>query len=409
MQKDSRIKHILRHLSHLSESGDENDIDAIIPGLNTLTEQLHIHSGKDKRTDERTNAFLDVLSRYTVMDFSGKGDIGGKRDEIDAIAAGFDAMTEAIRISYEILKKDKAQNINLTEDVEDYAILLLDPNGVITNWNKGAREIKGYTAKEAIGNNFKIFYTAEDQESGKPQTMLDKAIKYGKAKDEGYRQRKDGTLFWGSIVITTLRNKDNEVIGFTKVTRDLSELKGKEDRLRLRASQLEATNKELESFTYSVSHDLRAPLRAVHGYSQMLIEDYNNKLDDEGNRILNVIMSNAKMMGKLIDDLLAFSRLGRTELNKTNLNLNELVNGVVTNLNELENHNAHITIDPLPNIYADQNLITQVFLNLISNAVKYSSKKENPRIRIGTVNTEKGQAFFVSDNGAGFDMEFYDK
>lgn len=418
MNSDLRIKRILEKLSGFSEFGcpvsgpisnQEDDVDAILAGLNTIGEHLYSSFKKSRDNQARIDALINLLLKYTRGDFSERAPYSSNRDEIDAIAAGLNSMVEEIEISSEELRKSKDLYHNMIDGVVDYAIILLDPNGVIANWNMGAEKLKGYAAEEVIGNNISIFYTEHDRISGKPGEMLDRARKQGKAMDEGYRLRKDGTTFWGNIVITALRNKNNEIMGFTKITRDLSEIKEKEERLRLRASQLEATNKELESFSYSVSHDLRAPLRAVHGYSQMLIEDFGDKLDEEGNRIINIIMSNARMMGKLIDDLLAFSRMGRKKLNSAKLDLNELVNSVISSFNEFEDHNADITVDPLPEIYADYNLMTQVFFNLISNAVKFSSKVDKPTVQIGSLETDNELTFFVRDNGAGFDMRYYDK
>ncbi|MEX0772191.1 MAG: ATP-binding protein [Balneolales bacterium] len=177
----------------------------------------------------------------------------------------------------------------------------------------------------------------------------------------------------------------------------------------IKADQLEAANNELESFTYSVSHDLRTPLRAIHGYSQVLFEDCSDNLNGECRRALKAIMHNAKKMGQLIDELLTFSRLGRKELNKSTLNTRELVESVTSKFEELQNERAELVIHPLPPIYADQTLMGLVFQNLISNAIKYSSKKELTRIEIGVTETDKGQAYFVKDNGAGFDMAYYEK
>jgi len=184
----------------------------------------------------------------------------------------------------------------------------------------------------------------------------------------------------------------------------------KKDALRAAAeAQLQATNKELEAFSYSVSHDLRAPLRAVHGYAQMINEDYETALDDEGRRILEAIKSNAKKMGTLIDDLLAFSRLGRKEVQKTKIDLDVLVKEVVADINSSITHHAKIIIGNFYSVQGDYSLLHQVIFNLVSNAVKYSSKKENPVIEISSENKEGKYIFYVKDNGAGFDMNYAGK
>lgn len=173
--------------------------------------------------------------------------------------------------------------------------------------------------------------------------------------------------------------------------------------------ELKNTNKELEAFSYSVSHDLRAPLRAVNGYAQMLNEDYGTKLDEEGKRIIDAIKYNSTKMGLLIDDLLAFSKLGRKEIQKTEIDMNELAEGVLFDLNKSIIHHAEIKIGKMHKVIADYGLLHQVMFNLVSNAVKYSSKKENPLVEIFSEEEDGEIVFSVKDNGAGFDMQYSDK
>lgn len=181
---------------------------------------------------------------------------------------------------------------------------------------------------------------------------------------------------------------------------------------RLREAQLETKkiNEDLEAFSYSVSHDLRAPLRSINGYSQILIEDYAEKLDDEGNRILNVVITNAKRMGQLIDDLLEFSRLGRKELNRTMTDVSEQVRTISSELLEREtDRKIDFKMHALGTARLDATMMRQVWINLIGNAIKYSRNKEVATIEVGR-NDEKGMvSFYVKDNGAGFDMAYIDK
>lgn len=174
-------------------------------------------------------------------------------------------------------------------------------------------------------------------------------------------------------------------------------------------NDLSSVNKELDAFTYSVSHDLRAPLRAINGYAQMLNEDYGTKLDEEGKRIIETIRNNAIKMATLIDELLAFSRLGRKELQKMEINMNELTKATITELNKSIAHTAKINIGKLHKVKADYGLLQQVMFNIISNAIKYSSKKEHPFVEIFSEQKNDEVIFSVKDNGAGFDMRYYDK
>jgi PAS domain S-box-containing protein len=179
-----------------------------------------------------------------------------------------------------------------------------------------------------------------------------------------------------------------------------------EARVLERTVQLETVNKELESFSYSVSHDLRAPLRAINGYAKMIEEDYASLLDEEGKRLLTTVQYNAQKMGNLIDDLLAFSRLGRKEIQTSEIDVKEMINGTINEINKNVKHHAEFKIGKLENLHGDYALINQVFYNLISNAVKYSSKVEKPIIRINSEIKGNEVIYQISDNGAGFNMQY---
>jgi len=183
-----------------------------------------------------------------------------------------------------------------------------------------------------------------------------------------------------------------------------------ERKIKEKSSDLEEVNKQLDTFTHSVSHDLRAPLRTIKGFSVILENDFKENLGTEGLDLLNRIKGGEEKMSKLIEDLLAFSRLGRHELNITEINTVELVQNVVADIQKLlSNPNTKIIINKLPSVQADNALLRQVFTNLISNAVKYSSKVEKPIIEIGAETNNVEVIFSIKDNGAGFDMLYYDK
>jgi len=585
------------------------------------------------------------------------------------------------RKAEEALKESEERYRLLTSEVYDYSIIMLSPEGNISSWNEGAQRIKGYTESEIIGKHFSIFYPNEVKESNIPQQELLIAGAEGRFENEGWRVKKDGSLFWANMVITALK-RNGAIIGFSKITRDISERKktekeikllnisleqrviertnelqqsekkyrklfensplpmwvielpslkfmdvneaaikhygythneflsmtatdirpddekqryleydhsatnglrysgtwkhlkkdgsviyvdinshemnigenkgrlilsqditerkkaverldfaleagkigiweldlktdtavrnlrhdqifgymemipewgmtkflahlhpddlkmvqtsfnealttqiwlietrviwpdrsvhwvfinGKligeskstplkmlgtiieitelkkveeevrqlnnelEERVKIRTRELYAANKELESFSYSVSHDLRAPLRAINGYSQILLEDYENKLDEEGKKLLSRVVFNANKMGHLIDDLLEFSRLGKRALNKTTINLDNIVKDIINDQLLLNKYNHIVNIGKLGTAIADEVTIQLVFQNLLLNAFKYSSKKEQPVIDIGVMETDKGTTYFIKDNGAGFDMTYYHK
>ena len=177
-----------------------------------------------------------------------------------------------------------------------------------------------------------------------------------------------------------------------------------------RTAELEAVNKELGSFSYSVSHDLRAPIRAINGYTRILLEDYGDKLDTEGNKVLYTIINNSKKMGELIDDLLAFSKLGRKQVTVSEILMNDLIQSVRDELTFDEGDNIPLfDVQSLPSAKGDKSLIKQVWINLISNAIKYSRHKPSTKIEIGAYREDKMVVYFVKDSGAGFDMQYYDK
>lgn len=183
-----------------------------------------------------------------------------------------------------------------------------------------------------------------------------------------------------------------------------------EQRISDRTEQLEAANKELEGFSYSVSHDLRAPLRAVIGFSKMLLEDHGAQLDEEARRKVNVIKEDAEHMGRLIDDLLAFSRLGRKSMQATEVNMTELAQSVYDSLSrQTSDSHAEFRLGKLPSASGDRALLGQVWTNLISNAMKFSSKRDGALIEVSAISNDQEHVYFVRDNGAGFDPRYQAK
>jgi PAS domain S-box-containing protein len=432
----------------------------------------------------------------------------------------------------------------LVEQVKDYAIIMVDVNGNVSSWNKGAEKIKGYKKEEIIGKPVSVFYTEDEIERNEPQNNLKITREKGRLESEGWRKRKDGSFFWADVIYTALYDENGNLKGYSKVTRDITEKKETENRIKNTNSfldailenipnmvfvkeakelrfvrfnkagevllghdrkdligkndydffpkeqadfftakdrealqnndvtdipeesietadgpkwlhtkkiplmgndgkpayllgiseditrkkinedkikklntelqnsitQLESSNNELEAFTYSVSHDLRAPLRAIHGYTAIIEKEYGDKLEGEAKKMMASVMSNAIKMGQLIDDLLALSRMGKKELQKKETDLNKLVDQCIDELKRSVNFSkAKITVDPLPKVNVDPALMYQVFFNLISNAVKYSSLKEEPVIEITSANDGEETILVVKDNGTGFDMRYYNK
>jgi signal transduction histidine kinase len=179
--------------------------------------------------------------------------------------------------------------------------------------------------------------------------------------------------------------------------------------IRKRTEDLEAANKEMEAFSYSVSHDLRAPLRSINGYSKILLEDYGDQLGEPGRQTLNTVIRNAVRMGQLIDDLLHFSRLGKQSVKKIKLDMTALAQNVFEDIKGQYAKEIDIQIHALAPVDGDSSMIRQVMQNLLSNAIKYSTKKDVVKIEVGSFQQDSSQVYYVKDNGAGFDMKYYDK
>ncbi len=345
---------------------------------------------------------------------------GGGLLSVGLLLFVFIVLTQEIRLrkrTEEALRESEERLLLVIEGVKGYAIFMLDPEGNVLTWNAGAERLKGYRADEIIGKHFSIFYTPEDAAAGKPAHELAAAEAESRTADEGWRVRKDGSRFWASVTITALRDDAGKLRGFSKITRDDTVRHGAEEAakqasaaLARRTAELEAANKELEAFTYSVSHDLRAPLRHVDGFSKLLLEENAASLSDEAKRYLGFVREGVIQMGRLVDDLLNLARVGRKELSVQVAGLNSLADEVMAELkHDCAARSIEWKVQPLPFVECDPALMKQVFANLLSNAVKYTRPRERAVIEVGTAQ-ENGQAVvYVRDNGVGFNMKYADK
>jgi PAS domain S-box-containing protein len=323
----------------------------------------------------------------------------------------------------EELKKSEERYHKMIEEVEDYAIILLDENGIIQNWNKGAEKIKGYKEEEIVGRSFTNFYLPEDRRQGLPLQLLKLARETGKAIHEGWRLRKDGTKFWGSIVLTALHDSENKVIGFSKVTRDLTERKLAEDQLKEYSSQLEFQNQELEQFAYAASHDMKEPLRKIHMYNSFIVDDPLNQLSDKSRDHLKRSVAAARRMKELIEDLLTYSKTTATLDAYDAVDMNNLIGEIISDhKDEFEEKNTKIQFENLPVVQGVPFQFKQLIDNLVVNAVKYKHPERNVDIKIvsetvkGTEVKENGiepekeyYKISVIDNGVGFEERYAEK
>jgi PAS domain S-box-containing protein len=292
----------------------------------------------------------------------------------------------------------------------DYAIFMLDAKGCVASWNKGAHHIKGYAREEIFGEDFSVFYTTEDRASGKPKRDLDIATRDGRFEEEAMRVRKDGSMFWGNIVLTAVRDRTNTLAGFVKVTRDLTERRGAEERAIADDQALKAVNAELESFTYSVSHDLRAPIRQIEGFSKILGEHLAGHIDPKVAFYLKRIEESSRHMARLVNDLLELSQIGRKQPSPRLTSLDTLIAQVLTNVQaESADREIEWRVDSFPEMVCDPGLLNIVFTNLLSNAVKYTRPRQKAVIEVGYRISDGQLVIYVRDNGVGFNMKYADK
>lgn len=339
---------------------------------------------------------------------------------------GFSKVTHDLteqKESEETLRQSEERFRLLVEQVVDYAIFMLDVKGRIISWNEGARRIKGYEAGEIIGKYFSIFYPEEDIISGKPSFELKEAIRTGKYEEEGWRLRKDGTQFWANVIITAVYDAKKHLIGFSKVTRDLTErmeaekeLKTSYDRYKKLAKELKTANdellylnEELGQFTSIVSHDLQEPIRTIRSFLQLINEKLDEEKSEELKIYINKSMSAANRMRELILNLLHYSHVSKKDFVCAKVDVNEIINQGLQNLkSSIETTGALITVDnKVDSLFGDQMQLVQVMQNLLSNSLKFTV--ERPQITIKCWKENGNVRFSVTDNGIGIAEEDVDK
>ena len=308
---------------------------------------------------------------------------------------------EALRVSEERFRL-------LVTTVKDYGIFMIDPRGYIRSWNDGAQRIKGYTAGEIIGRHFSTFYPAEDVAAGKPAMELRVATQVGRFEDEGWRVRKDGTLFWANVVITALHGATGDLIGFAKVTRDLTERRAAHERAiadARRVAEAEAANRAKSEFLAAMSHELRTPLNAIGGYTELIEVGAAGAVTRQMSEYLGRIRAAQQHLLTLINDLLNYSRIEAGQLSYTiePVPLHQVLQAV-HRLVEVQAtaKGLALTLGPCPDDVvglADRVKAEQIVLNLLSNAIKFTPA--NGRVDMSCGADAAGTFIQVTDSGPG--------
>ncbi|HKW49446.1 MAG TPA: PAS domain-containing sensor histidine kinase [Gemmatimonadaceae bacterium] len=296
----------------------------------------------------------------------------------------------------------------LVESVQDYAIFALDPRGYILSWNIGAARLKGYTADEIIGKHFSIFYPPEDIARGKTEWELEMAERDGRFEDENWRLKKDGSRFWANVIITALRAPNGDLVGFAKVTRDLTERKTAEERAVLDASRLaaaEAASKTKSEFLATMSHELRTPLNAIGGYAELIEMGVAGPISDEQRAYVSRIRSSQQHLLAIINDLLNYSRseAGQVSYDMTRVSLHDVVERAMPMMLPQATIKgiaiSHGPCTPMVEAWADRQKVEQIVLNLLSNAVKFTPS--GGQVTVSCAIGDDLGTITVSDNGPG--------
>jgi PAS domain S-box-containing protein len=293
-------------------------------------------------------------------------------------------------------------------DASDDAIIGKTAQGVVTSWNRGAERLFGYDAREMVGRPIALLIPPGREHE--EQAILEGVARGETQRFDTVRRRRDGIDVDVSVTSSPLRDAAGTVVGVAKVARDITDRKRAEVALAKAKEVAEGASRELEAFSYSVAHDLRAPLRGMNGFAQVLLDRYKDALDVEGQDWLNEIVLNAKRMGALIDALLALARVTRSDLKVEHVDLSGLVREAAAMLRSSDPERT-TGVDVQEGLFADLDvrLARALVQNLVGNAWKFTSKTPAGRVEFGRIDEKGVPVFFVRDNGAGFDMAFTSK
>jgi|GEM_PF-2064459 len=392
-------------------NGEGYETVVLIP-VKTLGKSIGLFQFNDKRKDRLTLEKVTLLEQFvdyvSIAMAKMKAEEELRKLNEDLEQRVFERTTQLADANAHLIS-----HAGMIEDLYNRAPCgyhSIDAAGLIVEINDTELDWLGYSRSEVVGKiNINDLFTEASK--------VVFSENYPKFKQQGIVRdlefelvTRNNLIFPALISSTAIYNKEGKYIKSRSSVVDFKEVKRVREELIQKARLLEDTNHDLEAFTYSVSHDLRAPLRAIDGFTRILVDDYGAQLNEDAKSIAAVIRDNTCKMGKLIDDLLAFSSLGRTELFKTQVNMKEVVDDCLADLNTPVTPPRILSIGtPLPDVQADRSLMKQVWINLLSNAIKFSSKAIKPEIQISCTRENDHAVFMIRDNGVGFDMRYSKK
>jgi len=285
-------------------------------------------------------------------------------------------------------------------ELRNYAMFMLDPQGIITSWNAGVEHLLGYTEKEWIGQHASIMFTPADKAVEVCESEMQLARETGSATDIRWHRDKNGNEFFANGFMNALHDERGALVGYAKIMSDETSRKQLQD-------SLTESNTALEQFAYVASHDLQEPLRTMTAFAELLVTRYRGKLDAEAEKFLNFILKGAVRMSSLIQDLLAYARLTTENERPSSIALDEDLEAALTHLAQaITESGASVTHDPMPTLPVDRGQMVRLFQNLIGNAVKYRKRNEPPGVHVSA--EQKGEEWVISvrDNGIGFEPKF---
>ncbi|WP_017733913.1 sensor histidine kinase [Nafulsella turpanensis] len=303
----------------------------------------------------------------------------------------------------EELQQSEERSRLVIDGVKDYAIFLLSPQGTISSWNEGAKRIKGYEAEEIVGQHFSTFYIPESAAAQFPQFELRKALEHGKFEDEGWRVRKNGTKFWANVLIYPIFNANKEHIGFTKITRDLSERVRNED-LTKKNVELHKLNTDLDNFIYTASHDLKSPIANMEGLLSLIEKKVSPQLNEEGKQMMGMLETSVRQLNSTIKSLIEVTKAQKNLEDKVEtVQLEAILEEVKGEIaDKIEEAGAEIRQDlKVQEISFPKVSLKSIIYNLLSNAIKYRSPERKAVIIISTFTEGKHTILSMKDNGLG--------